>query len=206
MSNKIKIENSVRRLAKFRKAAVMNTSHKLLDSAKVVLFYLLECYNHESGQCNPSHATIAKKLGKSIRTVERAIEQLKAVGWLTITQRRFNNSLMYGFNWSEPEIDELRESTLRDAVMEPLLLDTDDGTTPMTIPDTHANDTHDGTYGHPCQEVPTPMTQSADTDGRLTNEEQKNRTIERRLQPHEIEIEEDEEVMAWLRSNYPQDD
>jgi hypothetical protein len=195
---KVSNENSVARMAKFRKAALRNRSHNLLPSAKLVLFDLLEHYNHATGQCNPSHKTIAKNLGVSSRTVDRAIEQLKHTGWLEVDQR-FNNSCMYSFDWDGPATDELMESALADAMPTPVTMDDD---TPVSDDDIDVE-----SYRHPCRELSSPVSQVIVTDGVLTNEITKERTREGKLPLQNDNDDEDDadEVQRWIQARAEQE-
>lgn len=48
----------------------------------VAVVLLLQFRNHHTGQCNPSFATIADRVGRKRRAVIDAINELKARGWL----------------------------------------------------------------------------------------------------------------------------
>lgn len=55
----------------------------LPDRAKVVAASLAyENFNEETGQCNPSQATIAANIGRHLDTVKRALDDLAKAGWL----------------------------------------------------------------------------------------------------------------------------
>lgn len=51
---------------------------------KLVLLALADCRNQITGQCNPSHATLASKCATSVATIKRTITALEHAGLLTI--------------------------------------------------------------------------------------------------------------------------
>lgn len=63
---------------------------RLSDAAKVLAATLCDDFaNHGTGFCNPSVAALARGLGKSERSIQRAISALKAAGWIdTIVRGR----------------------------------------------------------------------------------------------------------------------
>ena len=62
-----------------------------------VLLALLLHRNAETGQCNPSHATLAKELGTSTRSIERAIRGLKQKQLVLAYQEDRTKSNLYDF-------------------------------------------------------------------------------------------------------------
>jgi len=59
---------------------------------RFVLLTLGNCANAETGQCNPSIATLCALTGYSRATVQRALNQLEDCGAITITRRRRQTS------------------------------------------------------------------------------------------------------------------
>lgn len=51
---------------------------------KLVLLALADCANQVTGQCNPSHATLASKCDMSVATVKRTIEALEQAGLVSV--------------------------------------------------------------------------------------------------------------------------
>ena len=62
-----------------------------------VLLALLLHRNAETGQCNPSHTTLAKELGTSTRSIERAIHGLKHKQLVLAYQEDRTKSNLYDF-------------------------------------------------------------------------------------------------------------
>jgi hypothetical protein len=60
---------------------------RMNGNAKVILGYIVDCLNFETGRCDPSHQTIADEIELSVRTVERLVPRIAAAGWLSITRR-----------------------------------------------------------------------------------------------------------------------
>ncbi|MER8846794.1 helix-turn-helix domain-containing protein [Mesorhizobium australicum] len=60
---------------------------RMNGTAKVILGYLVDCLNFQTGRCDPSHQTIADEIEVSVRTVERIIPKIAAAGWVEITRR-----------------------------------------------------------------------------------------------------------------------
>lgn len=68
-------------------------------SAQLVLFALAGHHNDETGQCNPSQATLARRTGLSVDTVGRAVKRLCEDGHITrkvnrdpVTRQRYSDS------------------------------------------------------------------------------------------------------------------
>jgi len=53
-------------------------------TAVCVYVVLAECAHHDSGECWPSMATIADRIGKSEKAARRAVQALAESGWVTI--------------------------------------------------------------------------------------------------------------------------
>lgn len=66
-------------------------------TAKQISYYLIECVNFTTGQCNPSYQTIADEVGVSVRTVERTVPQIAKAGWIEIGRRSRTSSNFYHF-------------------------------------------------------------------------------------------------------------
>ncbi|WP_212710202.1 helix-turn-helix domain-containing protein [Rhodobacter sp. JA431] len=59
----------------------------LSDAAKVLAAALCDDFaHHETGFCNPSLETLAEAVGKSVRTVQRALAELRAAGWIEVSE------------------------------------------------------------------------------------------------------------------------
>lgn len=57
----------------------------LSDAAKVLAAALCDDFaHHETGFCNPALDTLAEAVGKSVRTVQRAIAELREAGWIEV--------------------------------------------------------------------------------------------------------------------------
>lgn len=56
-------------------------------NAKLIVNFLIDSVNFDTGRLDPSHQTIADELEVSLRTVERLIPQIAAAGWIGITRR-----------------------------------------------------------------------------------------------------------------------
>lgn len=54
---------------------------------KIVLLMLANCTNHYNGQCNPSHESLAKDCGMSVRSCKDQIGKLAEAGFLEIVKR-----------------------------------------------------------------------------------------------------------------------
>jgi hypothetical protein len=73
--------------AEFLTWARKDRDRRMTRTAKVLLSYLVDCVNFDSGRCDPSQQTIADEIGVCTRTVERVIKQLSAAGWLEVYRR-----------------------------------------------------------------------------------------------------------------------
>src|SRR5262249_38290500 len=72
--------------------------HSLSPAAKLVYVEMLVRFrNNRTGRCDPSQELLADKLGLSVRTVERAIKDLKKAGRIAVKRRR-NTSACYYFS------------------------------------------------------------------------------------------------------------
>jgi DNA-binding transcriptional MocR family regulator len=60
------------------------TDKRIPATARLLLAQLWDHRNKRTGQCNPKQATLARELGLSMATIERAIATLKRVGLITI--------------------------------------------------------------------------------------------------------------------------
>lgn len=80
----------------------------LSQTAKLAFGRLLGHHNTETGQCNPSYATLAKGIGVSRRTAIDAVDALEADGWIKIQRgggdtkgtAEGHTSNSFSFNWS----------------------------------------------------------------------------------------------------------
>lgn len=63
---------------------------KLLEQVDLlVMVALIGHRNNQTGQCDPSHATIARAIGVSVSTVKRSFKRLVAAGFVTTSARSF---------------------------------------------------------------------------------------------------------------------
>ncbi|WP_316164544.1 MULTISPECIES: helix-turn-helix domain-containing protein [unclassified Bradyrhizobium] len=63
---------------------------KLLEQVDLlVMVALIGHRNNQTGQCNPSHATIAAEIGVSVSTVQRSFKRLDAAGFLKAYAKSF---------------------------------------------------------------------------------------------------------------------
>ena len=64
------------------KRAVL-ADRRLADRAKLLATVLVDTFAHcETGRCNPSNETLAETLGKDVRSIRRAVAELRAAGWI----------------------------------------------------------------------------------------------------------------------------
>lgn len=70
---------------------------RMKANAKLILIFLVECLNFETGRCDPSHETIADELEISIRTVERLVPEIALAKWMTVTRRGKTTTNFYRF-------------------------------------------------------------------------------------------------------------
>lgn len=66
---------------------------KLLEQVDLfVMVALIGHRNNQTGQCNPSHATIAREIGVSVSSVQRSFKRLVKAGFIATTARYSNGS------------------------------------------------------------------------------------------------------------------
>jgi hypothetical protein len=70
---------------------------RMTQTAKMVLLALLEHLNFDNGRCDPSHRLLADKLGIGLRTVDRIMPTLAAVGWISTKRRGATTTNLYRF-------------------------------------------------------------------------------------------------------------
>jgi len=76
-------EKKKRTPAHYRLLWALMADDGLSAAAKcVAIVLLLQFLNHRTGQCNPSFATVADRVGRKRRAVIDAINELKGRGWL----------------------------------------------------------------------------------------------------------------------------
>ena len=64
------------------KRAVL-ADRRLADRAKLLATVLVDTFaNCETGRCNPCNDTLAETLGKDVRSIRRAVAELRAAGWI----------------------------------------------------------------------------------------------------------------------------
>ncbi|WP_275790506.1 helix-turn-helix domain-containing protein [Pararhizobium gei] len=80
---------------------------RMTRTAKLVLAYLVDCLNFNTGRCDPSQRTIADEIGVSVRTVERAIKQVMEAGWMDVSRRGKTVTNFYRFRVPKAKIDAL---------------------------------------------------------------------------------------------------
>jgi hypothetical protein len=68
---------------------------RMVPNAKLILNYLIDCLNFDTGRCDPSHQTIADELELGLRTVQRLIPQIAKVGWCEVVRRGKTTSNFY---------------------------------------------------------------------------------------------------------------
>lgn len=88
----------------------LQADDKMSVTAKLVGIRLALFHHEESGRCNPRQGVIAKAVGLELRTVNRALAQLKDAGWIGISEKSRGAS-HYTLNISETdrvEVDETR--------------------------------------------------------------------------------------------------
>lgn len=66
---------------------VTPTSERLHGDDRAILWYLLDRYNHLTGQLFPSYATIATETGKSLGFVKAALSRLRHFGFVCWVRR-----------------------------------------------------------------------------------------------------------------------
>lgn len=64
------------------KRAVL-ADRRLADRAKLLATVLVDTFaHHKTGRCNPENDTLAETLGKDVRSIRRAVAELRAAGWI----------------------------------------------------------------------------------------------------------------------------
>jgi|SRR5581483_5658922 len=87
-------------LAKWQCLSGAIRNARLSPLAKIVLAILLDCLNTRSRRCDPSHATIAARVGADERSVRRAIRELRDGGLIAVKRRR--GTALYTINFDRP--------------------------------------------------------------------------------------------------------
>jgi hypothetical protein len=89
---------------------------RMSATAKLILLYLVECLNFDTGRCDPSHQAIADELEIGLRTVQRIMPQILQAGWIGVVRRGKTTSNFYRLRVPTDKIhrlmdrvDELRE-------------------------------------------------------------------------------------------------
>ena len=68
---------------------------KMVANAKLILIFLIDSLNFDTGRCDPAHQTIADELELGLRTVQRLMPQIAASGWLDVIRRGKTTSNFY---------------------------------------------------------------------------------------------------------------
>ena len=68
--------------------SIVAETPELKASAKIALLVLADCHNQETGRCDPSIATIAKRGGMSERSIQDGLKQLSDLKKISITYRQ----------------------------------------------------------------------------------------------------------------------
>lgn len=68
---------------------------RMVPNAKLIVSYLIDCLNFDTGRCDPSHQTIADELELGLRTVQRLIPKIALAGWIEVVRRGRTTSNFY---------------------------------------------------------------------------------------------------------------
>ncbi|WP_274626549.1 hypothetical protein [Arvimicrobium flavum] len=68
---------------------------RMTANAKLILIFLVESLNFNTGRCDPAHQTIADELELGLRTVQRLMPQIAASGWIEVIRRGKTTSNFY---------------------------------------------------------------------------------------------------------------
>src|SRR6218665_2904643 len=70
---------------------------RMNKTAKLVLAFIIDCLNFESGRCDPGQQVIADELGIGLSTVERSIRRIADAQWMEVTRRGKTTTNFYRF-------------------------------------------------------------------------------------------------------------
>lgn len=68
---------------------------KMVANAKLILIFLIDSLNFETGRCDPAHQTIADELELGLRTVQRLMPMIAKSGWIEVIRRGKTTSNFY---------------------------------------------------------------------------------------------------------------
>jgi helix-turn-helix protein len=121
-----KAYNSIGLLDKWLLQQAIFRDRDLSPTAKVVAGVLLDCLNCRTGECCPSLAYLATRIGKKRRVISAANAQLRQRGWLTRRGRR--GSSIYQFDFDRLQQDVVQETGSHEPAdaQEPAYLDVQD--------------------------------------------------------------------------------
>ena len=94
-------------------AAVDDITLRKGSTLLVLSIMLFQFHNTKGGRCDPSEETIGLKCGLSERQVRRCIKILMKQGWVTIKQRRYNDSNLYDFAWNKVPNEDISGQSMR---------------------------------------------------------------------------------------------
>lgn len=76
-------------------------------TAKLILAYLVDCLNFETGRCDPGQQAIADELFIGLSTVERSTRRIAEAGWVQIQRRGKTTTNFYFFRVSVAKVNGL---------------------------------------------------------------------------------------------------
>lgn len=97
--------------AAFIAMARKDRDRRMTRTAKVLLSYLVDCVNFDTGRCDPSQQTIADEIGVCVKTVERVVKQIVAAGWLDVSRRGKTSTNFYRLRVAAGKVAAIEEDS-----------------------------------------------------------------------------------------------
>jgi hypothetical protein len=80
-------------------------------TGKLVLAFVIDCLNFETGRCDPGQQFIGDELGIGLSTVERAIKRIADADWMEVTRRGKTTTNFYRFRVPVSKVNALLDLT-----------------------------------------------------------------------------------------------
>ncbi|WP_126905615.1 hypothetical protein [Rhizobium phaseoli] len=100
----------VRAKAEFTTWFRKDRDSRMNRTCKLILVYLVDCLNFETGRCDPSQQAIADELSIGLSTVERCIRRIADARWIEVVRRGKTTTNFYRLRAPKAKVNALLDN------------------------------------------------------------------------------------------------